>query len=146
MNTINNRWFGVLTPKTMDGIAAVVRDILKGRFCIAEALYCDSPHTDLRLISADCRLDSRWTSAPETESVRVFPEGEEEHAHPWFGFSAGGYLWGFHPRPDDKQDHENFRYPYFNFEGDKFTVTERAPAGHLHQRVFGAHREKAEEA
>lgn len=137
MREVNHRYYGTLTPENIEHVAAVVRDILKDRFCIAEAMYCDSEHADLRLISADCGTDSRWTSAPHDEQVRVFRDED----HVWFGFSAGGYLWTFSARLDEQQDHENYRYPYFVFEGDKFTVTQYAPAGKgcLHKRAFGAH-------
>lgn len=137
---VNNRWFGTITPENIDQVASVVRQILKGRFCIAEALYCDSKHADLRLISPDCKLDSQWTTTPTREAVRVFPPTNRDDRW-WFGFSAGGYLWGFHARPDnDAWNHDDYRYPYFSFEGDRFTVTGRAPAGeeYLHKRVFGA--------
>lgn len=138
LTEINNRWFGVLTTANVDAVAAQVREILSGRIAIAEASYCDSQNANLRLISADCRTDSRWTSAPHDQQVRVFRDGD----HVWFGFSAGGYLWSFTARPDGKQDHADYRYPYFVFEYDKFTVTDRAPAGkgYLHKRAFGAHR------
>lgn len=134
---ITNHWFGVLTIKNIEAVAEQVRQILARRFAIAEASYCDSKNADLRLISANSQTDSQWTSAPHDKQVRVFYDGD----HVWFGFSAGGFLWTFTARPDDKQDHEDYRYPYFVFERDKFTVTNRAPAGkgYLHKRAFGAH-------
>ena len=136
---INNRWFGVLTDDNIEAVVVVVREILKGRLAIAEALYCDGVHADLRLISADCEIDSRWTSQPYNEAVRLFTA---EDGRKWFGFSAGGYLWTFSAQPDASKDHEDYHYPYFSFEYDKFTVIHRAPAGkgYLHKRVFGAHR------
>lgn len=142
---ISDRWFGVLTNDNIEGVVAVVREILKGRFAIAEALNCDSEYTTLRLISADCGTDSQWTSEPYREQVRLFTDAED--GRKWFGFSAGGYLWMFTAQPDTTKDHEDYRYPYFSFEYDKFTVTERAPAGKgcLHKRAFGAHREKESE-
>lgn len=140
---INRHWFGVLTNENIAGVVAVVREMLKGRFAIAEAEYCDSQHAGLRLISADCAIDSRWTSEPAAEPVRLF---ESEDGRKWFGFSAGGYFWTFNAQPDPTKDHEDYRYPYFSFEHDKFTVTHRAPAGkgYLHKRAFGAHRENGE--
>lgn len=136
---IDRRWFGVLTNENIEGVVAVVREIVKGRFCIAEAEYCDSSNANLRLISPDCATDSRWTSTPEKEQVRLFTEDD---GRKWFGFSAGGYFWSFNARADGRPDHEDYRYPYFVFEYDKFTVTQRAPAGkgYLHKRAFGAHR------
>ena len=135
---INNHWFGVLTAENIDAVAAQVGEIVKGRFAIAEARYCDSVEARLEMISADCETNSEWTSHPTREPVRVF----RPDSGPWFGFSAAGYLWMFHAREDNKQDHEDYRYPYFSFEYDKFTVTQRAPAGqgYLHKRAFGAHR------
>jgi hypothetical protein len=135
---INRRWFGVLRANNIDEVAEVIREILAGRFAIAEASYCDSANADLRLITADCQIDSRWTSDPSQEPVRVFRDDERA----WIGFSAGGYFWSFGARMDDGLDHDDYRYPYFSFEYDKFTVTQRAPAGkgYLHKRAFGAHR------
>lgn len=133
---VNDRWYGVLTASNIDSVAEVVRGILKDRFCIAEALYCDSQHADLRLISPDCSIDSRWTSSPVDEPVRVFKDNGDY----WIGFSASGYLWMFTARMDNVPEHEDYRYPYFVFGGDRFVVTERAPAGqgYLHKRAFGA--------
>jgi len=135
---INRRWFGVLNLENLDAVAEVMRKILAGRIAIAEASYVDSGHAQLRLISADCQIDSRWTSEPSKESVRVF-RGEDGHA--WIGFSAGGFFWSFTARPDNGSEHDDYRYPFFSFEYNKFTVTDRAPAGkgYLHQRAFGAH-------
>ena len=135
---INKRWFGVLTSSNLEQVAGVIREILAGRFAIAEASYCDSGNADLRFISPDCMIDSRWTSSPAQEPVRVFRDDNNA----WIGFSAGGYFWSFNARMGDKQDHDDYRYPYFLFEHDKFTVTQRAPAGkgYLHKRAFGAHR------
>lgn len=142
-SSITRHWFGVLTTDNIDQVAALVREILAGRFAIAEASYCDSNYADLRLISADCELDSQWTSNPEREPVRVF----KDDGHPWFSFSAGGFVWGFHARADGQKDHDDYHYPYFSFEYNKFTVTHRAPAGkgYLHKRAFGAH-QKSENA
>ena len=138
MREIDSRWYGVLTAENIDAVAAQVREIVKGRFSIAEARYCDGGEAQLELISADCETNSEWTSNPTREGVRVF----RDEGAPWFGFSAGGYLWTFTAREDNKQDHENYRYPYFSFQHDKFTVTQYAPAGkgYLHKRAFGAHR------
>jgi hypothetical protein len=137
MREINERWFGVLTAENIDAVAEVMRRILRGRIAIAEALYVDSSHAQLRLISADCELNSEWTSEPRNEPVRVFRDVD----HVWLGFSAGGYLWTFSARMDNAQEHDDYRYPQFSFEHNKFIVTDRAPAGkgHLHQRAFGAH-------
>lgn len=141
---ITNCWFGTITPQNIEQVATIVREILKERFCIAEALYCDSKHADLRLISPDCKLDSQWTTEPSRKGVRVFPPNDDDDRW-WFGFSAGGYLWSFGARADnDAWNHDDYRYPYFHFEGDRFTVTDRAPAGegYLHKRVFGAIRQE----
>lgn len=141
--TIDTRWFGTLTAENIEQVAAVVGEILKGRFAIAEAAYCDQ-NADLKLISGDCSIDSQWTSAPTREPVRVFPP-ETEGAAPWFGFSAGGFLWMFTARNDGGRDHDNYTHPYFSFDHDKFVVTVRSPAKLLFKRGFMAHHEREED-
>lgn len=135
---INGNWFGILNASNVEQVAEVVRRMIVGKhIAIAEARFCDGHEAHLDLIAADCEIDSRWATEPVLEPVRVF----KQPGMLSIGFSAGGYSWVFRGRQDDGHDHEDYYYAYFKFEHNKFTVTERAPAGkgYLHKRVFGAH-------
>lgn len=113
-----------LSEDNIDAVAMAIRERLVGKtFAIATSRYCNGGNAELDL-NTDCVLHSEWTSKPENEPVRVFHDGE----YKWLSFSAGHYLWGFHPREDCPDS--------FMFGHDEFTVTIKSAAGHVHKHKF----------
>ncbi len=122
---INDRWQGTLTAGNIEAVVGVLRRILGGYFTISKCEHADSEFTTLE-VHPNAYLNSQWCDECDT-LIRIFVNGDRSAIN----FSAAGYSWDFSSAPAGAapMDHDDFRHAYFKFDGDKVTITQRAPAG-----------------
>lgn len=127
MKEYNLHWYGMLTIENLENVVDLLKQLLDGKkytFVACNEFFDFKPE-----VRTGQMVDHKGATSGNAFSIWWDEKNNPPH---YGGFNVGDTygVWGCSTTATDEVKHDN-ENPYFVFEGNKVTITHKAPAGHL---------------